>query len=99
MEDILKIFTTEDKQDLRQAMKTIIIDKFREDLEHYCQDYYVFKTDSIDDLVADLTQEVHQEITMDIKNQFSKRIQQEIEQEFDLSDMFNRKGNREKKSQ
>lgn len=79
MENITKIFTSQDKQELRDAFKEIIIEQFKNDLEQL--DIYLFNPDSIEAMIADVSEEIINEI----KLEFKEKIRNELEKIMDIN--------------
>jgi hypothetical protein len=79
VENITKIFTSQDKQELRDAFKEIIIEQFKNDLEQL--DIYLFNPDSIEAMIADVSEEIINEI----KLEFKEKIRNELEKIMDIN--------------
>lgn len=56
LDNIVKIFNSEDEKEVKQGLKDIIIEQFRNDLESY--DMYLFNPDKIESMIEDAFQEV-----------------------------------------
>jgi len=81
MENILKIFTTEDEAELRQAFKEIIKDQFRNDLEQ-C-DTYMFDYNEIQEMVTEGFQEVINEVKKEYKEKLREKMLVLIDKDFE----------------
>lgn len=77
MEHIAKIFTSQDKQELRNAFKEIIIEQFKNDLEQL--NVYLFNPDSIETMIT----EAFEEIINGIKSEFKEKMRNELEKIMD----------------
>ena len=73
MDEILTIFSSEDKQELKEAFKKIIIEQFKQDL--LSNDEYLIHPDEIKEMV----EEVLNEILDDVKALMKEQIQKELE--------------------
>ena len=72
MENILKIFTSHDEVELKQAFKEIIKDQFRNDLEQ-C-DTYMFDYNEIQEMVTEAFQEVINEVKQEYKEKLREKM-------------------------
>lgn len=77
MEAITKIFTTEDKEELRQAFKEMIKDQFKNDLEQ--NDNYLFDSSEIEIMIN----EAFEEVISKIKNEFEEKLKEQMLKFFD----------------
>ena len=73
MDEILTIFSSEDKQELKEAFKKIIIEQFKQDL--LSNDEYLIHPDEIKEMV----EEVLNEILDDVKALMEEQIEKELE--------------------
>jgi len=58
--NILTILTSDDKDDIREAVKQLIVEQVKSDLEG--SDYYIFDPDELQEMLANLAEEVKEEI-------------------------------------
>jgi len=72
MDEILTIFSSEDKQELKEAFKKIIIEQFKQDL--LSNDEYLIHPDEIKEIV----EEVLNEILDDVKDMMEEKIREEL---------------------
>jgi len=72
MENICKIFTSEDQTEIRQSFKQILIDRFKEELEDFTD--YFFDKDVIDGMVEALFEEILDEIKNEIKEVVKEKV-------------------------
>lgn len=77
MDNILKIFTSEDKDELKGAIKQLILNQFESDLEE--NDCYLFDVQEIEDMVS----EAFQEIVEEIKAEYRQKIKNSINEMLD----------------
>lgn len=84
METIIKILTTEDQQELKQGIKEIIIEKFREDVNNY---YSLFESCDIDDMIQESFQESFQEVIDEIKVEFKEKLREQMLRLLDTNDI------------
>lgn len=77
MENIMTIFTTKDKQEMRDAMKEILIESFERDVEFWQRDNYIFNSDLIDEMV----EEIREELMAEIKEKLKKDIYAKLEKD------------------
>jgi hypothetical protein len=80
MENILKIFTTQDEAELKQAFKEIIKDQFRNDLEQ-CNTY-MFDYNEIQEMVTEGFQEVINEVKQEYKEKLREKMLVLIDKDF-----------------
>jgi hypothetical protein len=72
MDNIGILFTSEDKDELRQAFKEIIKEQFQTDLEQY--DFYMFDPNVIENMVNEAFEEVIDEVKAEFKGMAQKKI-------------------------
>jgi len=63
--NILTILTSDDRDDVRNAVKQLIIEQVKSDLEQ--SEYYIFDPDELQEMLSDLAQEVKEEVKPLIK--------------------------------
>ena len=72
MKNIGILFTSEDKDELRQAFKEMIKEQFQTDLEQ--MDFYMFDPNEIEEKVNEAFQEVIDEVKAEFKGMAQKKI-------------------------
>jgi hypothetical protein len=72
MESITKIFTTEDKEELKQEFKKIIAKQFESQLEG--MDIYLFDPSIIEEMITDAFSGIIAEIKIEFKNKLREQI-------------------------
>ncbi len=72
MSTIDTIFTTEDKEELKNSFKEIICEQFKNQLEQ--MDLYLFDPSVVEDLIN----EAFEEVISDIKKEFKSKLQEQI---------------------
>jgi putative N-acetylmannosamine-6-phosphate epimerase len=80
--DIKTIFTSEDLNHIKNAMKNIIIGQFKNDLERY--DRYLVNPSDIEDLIQESYIEIIDEIKKEVKSKMKKRLTSHIEKHFNI---------------
>lgn len=73
MESIKTLFTTEDIAEMKQAMKGIIVEQFRHELNQL--DVYLFNPSVVEELI----QETYEEIMKEIKTELKEKMFQKME--------------------
>lgn len=63
--NILTILTSEDKEDIRVALKDIIIERIKDDFEAY--NCFIFDPDELDTMIQDAVEEAKAEIKPMVK--------------------------------
>ena len=56
MENILKIFTSEDEKEIKQSFKEVLIGQFTRDLDE--NNYYLFNPDKVNDTINEAVEDV-----------------------------------------
>jgi acyl carrier protein len=72
MENISKIFNSQDESEIKQAFKEIIINQFKTQLEE--MDLYLFDPNVIEDMIND----AFIEIVNDIKKEYKDKIKEKM---------------------
>ena len=72
MELINKIFTTEDKNELKQGFKEIILKQFESDLQQ--MDVYLFDPSEIEEMITESFEDVIKEAKVDFKERLKSQI-------------------------
>ena len=80
--DVKAIFTSEDLTDIKNAMKNIIIEQFKDDLQRY--DRYLLNPKDIEDLLEETYSEIIDEIKKDIKRKMKSKLTTHIEKHFNM---------------
>ena len=60
MESILKIFNPKDEQELKKAIKDVIIKQIKIDMRE--QDEYIFNSEELEEMIKDSFQEIIEEL-------------------------------------
>ena len=76
MENILKIFTSEDEKEVKQAFKDLLINQFNSDLKE--NPYYLFSPKIIEELIHNLYEECIYEIQDDLKKMIKKQFKENL---------------------
>jgi ribosomal protein S3AE len=74
--DILTILTSEDKDDIRKALKDIIVNRIKEDFQDY--DSYIFDGDSLGEIIEEAIEEVKDEIKPLLKEQMFNEMKKKL---------------------
>lgn len=76
MENILTIFTSEDKDEIRKATKEIIIDQIRSDFDNCgC---YLIDPRQIEEMVSEVVEEVKEEVRSIYKEKLMKEMEDKL---------------------
>jgi Glu-tRNA(Gln) amidotransferase subunit E-like FAD-binding protein len=81
MENIFKIFSSQDEIELKQAFKEIIKDQFRNDLEQ--MDVYLFDPCDIEDMIKDAFEEIVDEVKKEYKDKIKEKMFEAINKKMD----------------
>ena len=73
MDNIIKIFNSQDEIEIKQAFKEILIDRFKEDLEQ--MDCYLFDPSIFEDMIKDVLQEVSDEFKAGLRTKMQEKLQ------------------------
>lgn len=76
-EDILAIFTSEDKNDIKQAVKNIIIEQINSDLSELRYSYIIDDSD-LSDMVVELLSELKEEIKAEYKQKLRAKFEAQL---------------------
>lgn len=76
MENVLTILTSEDKVEIKMAMKEIIIDQIKSDFENY--DCYLFNPTHIQDMIEEIVDEIKEEIKIAYKEKIMKEMEEKL---------------------
>ncbi len=79
MENIMKLFNSEDKDELKHAFKEIIKEQFKTQIED--MDLYLFDPNVIEKLI----EESFSEIIKDVKLEFKKNLKEKLLDSVDFS--------------
>lgn len=77
IENIVKIFTSDDIDELRIAFKEMMKEHFKEDLENF--DMYWFDPNRLEELVNDAFKELIEELKDEYRDKLRKRMEQSID--------------------
>lgn len=72
MEQILKIFTSQDEVEIKQSFKEIIIEQFKSDLEN--NQNYLFDPNDIEEMIR----EAFEEIVNEIKEEYKEKLREKM---------------------
>ena len=78
MDNILTLFTSEDKNEIRKAIKQIIIKQVENDFEDNC--HYLINPNEIEDMISEVIEEVKDEV----KNIYREKLIKEMEEKLRL---------------
>lgn len=78
MDNILTLFTSEDKNEIRKAIKQIIIKQVEKDFEDNC--HYLINPNEIEDMISEIIEEVKDEV----KNIYREKLIKEMEEKLRL---------------
>lgn len=78
MDNILTLFTSEDKNEIRKAIKQIIIKQVEKDFEDNC--HYLINPNEIEDMISEVIEEVKDEV----KNIYREKLIKEMEEKLRL---------------
>lgn len=74
--NILTLFTSEDRTEIRTAIKEIIIEQVKYDFENNSN--YLLDPSQVEDMVADVVDEVKEEIRDILKEKLMKEMEEKI---------------------
>lgn len=72
MENIVKIFNSQDENEIKQAFKEIIKKQFKNDLEE--MDTYMFNPNAIEEMINNS----FEEIITEVKNEFKEKLKEKL---------------------
>lgn len=78
-ENILTILTSDDRDDVRDAVKQLIIKQVKTDLEE--RDYYIFDPDELQEMLSNLAEEVKEEVKPLIKEKMFADMMKKLDLE------------------
>ena len=78
MDSILTLFTSEDKNEIRNAIKQIIIKQVEKDFEDNC--HYLINPNEIEDMISEVIEEVKDEV----KNIYREKLIKEMEEKLKI---------------
>lgn len=78
MDNILTLFTSEDKNEIRKTIKQIIIKQVEKDFEDNC--HYLINPNEIEDMISEVIEEVKDEV----KNIYREKLIKEMEEKLRL---------------
>lgn len=76
MEKILTLFTSEDKDEIRKAIKEIIIEQVKTDFENTST--YLVDPSQIEDMVSEVVEEVKDEVRSIYKEKIMKEMEEKL---------------------
>jgi flagellar biosynthesis component FlhA len=81
IENIKTIFTSEDMIEMKVAMKQIIIDQFRDDMEKL--DVYLFDPAEVDSMIDDTYEEILKELKAELKEKLREKMFSGLDKKLD----------------
>lgn len=81
MENIIKIFTSEDKSELKDAFKEIIKEQFKSEVEE--NDRYLFDPNEIEEMVTEAFQEVIDKVKEEYKVKLREKMLAMVDKDID----------------
>ena len=78
MNNILTLFTSEDKNEIRKAIKQIIIKQVEKDFEDNC--YYLINPNEIEVMISEIIEEIKDEV----KNIYREKLIKEMEEKLKI---------------
>ena len=76
MDNILTLFTSEDKNEIRKAIKQIIIKQVEKDFEDNC--HYLINPNEIEDMISEVIEEVKDEVKTIYREKIIKEIEEKL---------------------
>lgn len=76
MEKILTLFTSEDKDEIRKAIKEIIIEQVKTDFEN--TSIYLVDPSRVEDMVSEVVEEVKDEVRSFYKEKIMKEMEKKL---------------------
>lgn len=75
MGEVVTLLTSEDKNEIKAAIKDIIIEQVKNECEEYCSSEYLFDTNLLVELCNDLMEEVRDEVRDILKDKIMKEME------------------------
>lgn len=72
MENIVKIFNSEDQAEIKKAFKEIIVEQFKTDMEE--RDFYMFDPDAIEEMINESFCEAIDEVKIEFKEKMREQM-------------------------
>ena len=76
MDNILTLFTSEDKNEIRKAIKQIIIKQVEKDFEDNC--HYLINPNEIEDMISEVIEEVKDEVKYIYREKLIKEMEEKL---------------------
>lgn len=76
MENVLTLLTSEDRFEIKKAMKEIIVEQIKSDFESY--DCYLFDPSQIQDMIEEVVDEVREEVKIAYKEKVMKEMEEKL---------------------
>lgn len=76
MENILTLFTSEDKNEIKGAIKQIIIKQVEKDFEDSC--HYLINPNEIEDMISEVIEEIKDEVKTIYREKIIKEIEEKL---------------------
>ena len=77
MNNIFAIFTSDDKEEIKQAMKECIIEQMKEELEELRYSYIV-DDEQLANMSTEIINEIKEEIKAEYKDMFRKQMEEKL---------------------
>jgi len=79
MEDIFVLLNSGDKEEIKKAMKNIIIEQFSIQLKDYTDDSFMFDPTLLDDIFANAMEEAKENVQSEIVSKLTKKLMKKVE--------------------
>lgn len=76
MENIIKIFNSQDEKEVKQAIKDVLVEQVRRDLDD--NDTYLFNPQRVEDMIHSAYEECIEEIKEDLKKMIKKQFKDNL---------------------
>ena len=76
MENILTLFTSEDKNEIKGAIKEIIIKQVESDFQDNC--HYLINPNEIEDMISEVIEEIKDEVKTIYREKIIKEIEEKL---------------------
>lgn len=76
MDNIIKIFSSQDVEEVKKAFKDLLIEQFKSDLE--TNNCYLFDPSTVEDMIHEVYSECIEEIKEDLKKMIKKQFKENL---------------------
>ena len=76
MENILTLFTSEDRNEIRNSIKEIIIKQVESDFQDNCN--YLINSNEIEDMISEVIEEIKDEVKTIYREKIIKEIEEKL---------------------